>query len=300
MAEANPIPDQDSPVAFIRHSNFVLDCAGKKLDLRIPQIMGVLNVTPDSFSDGGDFLSAEDAVARAHEMVEQGAAIIDIGGESTRPGAAPVTVEEELDRVIPVIAALHKELPIPVSIDTSKPEVMRQAISAGAGMINDVYALREQGAIQAAVELQVPICLMHMQGKPRTMQNSPHYDNVVSEVRSFLIDRIKTCMEAGIPGERLLIDPGFGFGKSLEHNLLLLKGLNEISGLNLPLVAGLSRKSMIGQILGMPVHDRLYGSIALATLAVWQGVNLIRVHDVQATRDALGIINAIRDAGFNS
>lgn len=300
MAAATSFPNQNSSPPFPQRTNRVLDCAGKILDLRTAQIMGVLNVTPDSFSDGGDFLSLDEAIARAHEMVEQGAAIIDIGGESTRPGAAPVSVSEELDRVIPVIEALFGKLSVPVSIDTSKPEVMRQAVRAGAGMINDVYALREQGALQTAVELKVPVCLMHMQGKPRTMQNSPHYDNVVLEVRSLLNDRINVCIEAGISRDRLLADPGFGFGKSLNHNLLLLNGLNELASLNVPIVAGLSRKSMIGQILDVPVHDRLYGSIALATLAVWCGISLIRVHDVRATRDAIGIINAVRNAGLDS
>jgi len=300
MAEAIPITDQGGYLSFIRRSHHVLDCAGKTLDLRTPQIMGVLNITPDSFSDGGDFLSPDDAMMRAHQMLEQGAAIIDIGGESTRPGAAAVAVDAELARVIPVIEALTKELPIPISIDTSKPEVMRAAVRAGAGMINDVSALREQGALQVAVELNVPVCLMHMQGKPRTMQNSPHYENVVSEVESFLKERINTCIEAGIAREQLLIDPGFGFGKSLEHNLLLLRGLNELAGLNVPLVAGLSRKSMIGRLLGVPVHDRLYGSIALATLAVWHGASLVRVHDVRATKDAIGIVNAIRDVGLDA
>lgn len=300
MAEAIPVPEQADRPSFLHRSHPVLDCAGKRLDLRTPQIMGVLNVTPDSFSDGGDFISPDVAVARAHDMLEQGAAIIDIGGESTRPGAEPVSLEEELARVIPVIEVLNKELPIPVSIDTSKPEVMRRAVRAGAGMINDVCALREQGALQAAAELGVPLCLMHMQGAPRTMQDAPRYKDVVSEVRSFLNERIATCLAAGIPRDRLLIDPGFGFGKSLKHNLLLLRGMDELGGLNVPVVAGLSRKSMIGQILDVPVHDRLYGSISLAVLAVWHGASLIRVHDVRATRDAIGIVNAVRDAGLDA
>ncbi|HEY4732145.1 MAG TPA: dihydropteroate synthase [Gammaproteobacteria bacterium] len=257
--------------------------------------MGILNITPDSFSDGGQFMSPGIAVQRAREMVGQGAAIIDVGGESTRPGAPQVSIEEELARVIPVIEALRNDLTVPISIDTSKPEVMREAVRAGAGMINDVRALREKGALQTAVELDVPVCLMHMQGEPRTMQHSPHYGDVVAEVKSFLKDRIKTCIESGISRDRLLIDPGFGFGKSLEHNLRLLQGLNEFRDLNIPLLAGFSRKSMIGQILDVPVQERLYGSIALATLALWQGANLVRVHDVRATRDAIGIINAIRD-----
>ena len=291
---AKAIPIFSSP-PFERSANRVLDCAGKVLDLRYPQVMGILNITPDSFSDGGQFMSPGSAVQRANEMVRQGAAIIDIGGESTRPGAPQVSIEEELARVIPVIEALRNDLTVPISIDTSKPEVMREAVRAGAGMINDVRALREKGALQTAVELDVPVCLMHMQGEPRTMQHSPHYGDVVAEVKSFLKDRIRTCIESGISRDRLLIDPGFGFGKSLEHNLRLLQGLNEFRDLNIPLLAGFSRKSMIGQILDVPVQERLYGSIALATLALWQGANLVRVHDVRATRDAISIINAIRD-----
>ena len=295
MAKAIPIFNQADSQPFERSANRVLDCAGKVLDLRYPQVMGILNITPDSFSDGGQFMSPGIAVQRAKEMVGQGAAIIDVGGESTRPGAPQVSIEEELARVIPVIEALRNDLTVPISIDTSKPEVMREAVRAGAGMINDVRALREKGALQTAVELDVPVCLMHMQGEPRTMQHSPHYGDVVAEVKSFLKDRIKTCIESGISRDRLLIDPGFGFGKSLEHNLRLLQGLNEFRDLNIPLLAGFSRKSMIGQILDVPVQERLYGSIALATLALWQGANLVRVHDVRATRDAIGIINAIRD-----
>jgi len=295
MAKAIPIFNQADSQPFARYTGHVLDCAGKVLDLRYPQVMGILNITPDSFSDGGQFMSPGIAVQRAREMVGQGAAIIDVGGESTRPGAPQVSIEEELARVIPVIEALRNDLTVPISIDTSKPEVMREAVRAGAGMINDVRALREKGALQTAVELDVPVCLMHMQGEPRTMQHSPHYGDVVAEVKSFLKDRIKTCIESGISRDRLLIDPGFGFGKSLEHNLRLLQGLNEFRDLNIPLLAGFSRKSMIGQILDVPVQERLYGSIALATLALWQGANLVRVHDVRATRDAIGIINAIRD-----
>jgi len=272
---------------------YIIDCAGKCLDLNSPQIMGVLNITPDSFSDGGNYLAPDTAIRRAHQMQEQGAAIIDIGGESSRPGAAPVSIDEELERVIPVIEILVRELPIPVSIDTCKPEVMRATIGAGAGMINDIYALRAEGALETAAELGVPVCLMHMQGTPGTMQQSPQYQNVVTEVKSFLKDRITQCIKSGIPANRLLIDPGFGFGKTLEHNLLLLKGLKEFLALNVPVVAGLSRKSMIGQILDVPIADRLYGNIAAAAYAAWQGVRLLRVHDVSETRDALRIINAI-------
>jgi dihydropteroate synthase len=273
--------------------NCIIDCAGKALDLNSPQVMGVLNITPDSFSDGGDYLAPHDAIRRAHELVEQGAAIIDIGGESSRPGATAVSVDEELQRVIPVIKALVRELPIPISIDTCKPAVMRVAVEAGAGMINDIFALRSSGALETAAQLGVPVCLMHMQGTPGTMQASPHYQNVVMEVKSFLEDRVTECLKAGISTKQLLIDPGFGFGKNLEHNLLLLKGLKEITRLSFPVVTGLSRKSMIGQLLDAPITDRLYGSIAAATYAAWQGVRLLRVHDVSETRDALRIINAI-------
>lgn len=273
-----------------------MDFAGKLLDLNQPQIMGILNVTPDSFSDGGIFLSAQAALAGARRMAEEGAAIIDVGGESTRPGAVPVSVQEELDRVIPVIEILSLELPIIVSIDTSKPEVMRAAVAAGAGLINDVRALREEGVLQAAAQARVPVCLMHMQGEPRVMQHSPHYNDVAAEVGSFLVERVHACVAAGIPRERLLIDPGFGFGKALGHNLRLFKHLDSFRDLALPLVVGVSRKSMIGAVLGKPVEQRLYGSVALAALAVWQGASIIRTHDVQATADAIRMAWSVRQA----
>lgn len=262
--------------------------------------MGILNVTLDSFSDGGNFLSVPAALRRARVMVDEGTAIIDVGGESTRPGATPVSVQEELDRVLPVIEAIRAELPVVISIDTSKPEVMRAAVEAGAALINDVYALRAEGALQAAVEINrrysVPVCLMHMQGMPHTMQQHPHYDDVRGEVRNFLVERVQQCVAAGIPHERLLIDPGFGFGKSLTHNLTLLKHLDTFAGMNLPLLVGLSRKSMIGALLGNEVSERLYGSIALATIAVLKGAVLVRAHDVRATVDALKIYNAVQQA----
>jgi len=258
--------------------------------------MGILNITPDSFSDGGDFFCLDDALSRARELVSAGAAIIDIGGESTRPGAAAVSDEEEIRRVVPVVEAVHAELPVPISIDTSKAEVMRAAVGAGAGMINDVRALRESGALQAAAELGVPVCLMHMQGEPRSMQNAPHYDDVVTEVKAFLLERVAACEQAGIDRRTLLLDPGFGFGKDLNHNLLLLNGLAELVDIGLPVVTGVSRKSMIGKILGKEVDQRLYGSIALAALATWQGSVLIRAHDVQATVDAIRVIDAVRAA----
>jgi len=255
--------------------------------------MGILNVTPDSFSDGGIFLSHEAAVAHALRMVEEGANLIDVGGESTRPGAQAVSVQEELDRVIPVIEAVARVVPVPISIDTSKPEVMRAAVAAGAGLINDVRALREPGAVEAAAALQVPVCLMHMQGEPRSMQYAPAYDDVTIEVRDFLSERIDRCIEAGIPRNRILIDPGFGFGKTVEHNLDLLRRLGMLRELDVPVLVGLSRKSMIGALLGLPVEQRQYASVALALIAVQNGATMLRVHDVRATRDVIQIFEAV-------
>ena len=272
----------------------MLDCAGKILDLSHPIVMGVLNVTPDSFSDGGNFLSPEAALDHARQMVEEGTAIIDVGGESTRPGAATVSEQEELQRVIPVIKGIAAELPVVISIDTRKAAVMRAAVAAGAGLINDVYALREEGALEVAAQLEVPVCLMHMQGKPRTMQAAPYYEDVVAEVRAFLAERVAVCERAGIPREKLLIDPGFGFGKSLDHNLQLLKHLDAFNDLGLPMVVGVSRKSLIGAVLGVTAGERLYGSIALAAVAVWQGAAIIRAHDVAATVQAIKMTAAVK------
>ena len=274
----------------------VLRCNARMLDLSRPQVMGILNATPDSFSDGGVFFGVEPALARARDMVAQGAAIIDVGGESTRPGAAPVSVDEELRRVIPVIEAIHDAVDVPISIDTSKPEVMEAAVAAGAGMINDVRALRQEGALEMAARLGVPVCLMHMQGEPSTMQQKTVYDRVVEEVADFLAGRVEACETAGIQRERLLVDPGFGFGKSLAHNLQILNGLGRFLRLDLPLVVGLSRKSMIGAILDAPVDERLYGSLALATLAVWNGAAIVRTHDVRPTVDAIRCCQALREA----
>ncbi len=274
----------------------VLDCAGRPLALDRPQVMGVLNVTPDSFSDGGRFTAVDAALAQARRMVEEGAAIIDVGGESTRPGAEAVGVQQELDRVLPVVEALRRELPLPISLDTGKPEVMRAAVAAGAGLINDVYALRLPGALEAAAELQVPVCLMHMRGEPRSMQQAPEYADVVAEVRDFLAQRIEACMAAGIPRRQLLADPGFGFGKRLEHNLSLLRHLERLHGLGVPLLVGMSRKSMIGAILDLPVERRLHGSVAAAVLAAWFGARLIRVHDVGPTVEALRVVSAVHTA----
>jgi dihydropteroate synthase len=238
-------------------------------------------------------LSRDAALAQARRMVEEGADIIDVGGESTRPGAEAVSLQAELDRVLPVIEAIRREMPVPVSIDTSKPEVMRAAVEAGAGFINDVRALRASGALETVAALGVAVCLMHMQGEPRSMQADPHYADVVSEVRDFLKARVAACVGAGIPRERLVIDPGFGFGKTLEHNLELLRRLKELTALGLPLLAGLSRKSMIGKALGLPVESREQASVALALLAVQNGARLVRVHDVAPTVQALRMYQAV-------
>ncbi len=273
----------------------ILDCAGKSLDLSRPRVMGILNVTPDSFSDGGDFISPEVAISHAEQMLLDDADIIDIGGESTRPGADAVSEQEELDRVIPVIEAITSRLPTIVSIDTSKPVVMREAVAAGAGLINDVLALQAPGAVTTAQELAVPICLMHMQGRPRTMQKDPAYDDVVSDISEFFRQRVANCLSAGILRERLILDPGFGFGKTLEHNLTLLAGLDGFGELGLPLLVGISRKSMIGTILNdAPADKRLYGSVAAAVLAMERGASILRVHDVKPTVDALDVFNAVK------
>lgn len=271
----------------------LLDCAGRALDLSRVSIMGVLNVTPDSFSDGGIFLTRDNAVTRARQMAEEGADIIDVGGESTRPSAHPVSVQEELDRVLPVIEVLRDGLTVPISIDSSKPDVMRAAVAAGAGFINDVRALREDGALAAAAELQVPVCLMHMQGEPRSMQTDPQYTDVVADVRVFLAERMAACLAVGIDPARLVIDPGFGFGKSLAHNVQLLRALSVFRTLGAPILVGLSRKSMIGAALGLPVEQRLSASLALAVTAVANGARIVRTHDVRATRDAIRMYEAV-------
>lgn len=273
-----------------------MQCGASFLDLGQPRVMGILNVTPDSFSDGGAFLSPHAALRRAREMAGEGADIIDVGGESTRPGAAPVSIQEELDRVIPVIERLTHEVPAIISVDTSKPEVMIAAAAAGAGLINDVYALRRPGALEAARATGLPVCVMHMRGEPRTMQDEPHYEDVVAEVRAFLAGRVADCVHAGIPAQCLLIDPGFGFGKALAHNLSLFKHLDELAAIGPPLVVGVSRKSMIGKVLGVPSEQRLYGSIALAALAVERGACVLRVHDVSPTVHALKMAAAIANA----
>lgn len=260
-----------------------------------PGVMGVLNVTPDSFSDGGRLGSVDAALRAAEALIGEGADILDIGGESTRPGAEPVSEAEELQRVVPVIEALRRRFPVSLSVDTCKPGVMRAAVAAGANMINDVCALRRPGALDAVRDLRVPVCLMHMQGDPRTMQLQPAYADVVREVADFLMDRARACLEAGIARESLIVDPGFGFGKSLTHNLALLRGLRQIVGLGFPVMVGLSRKSLIGAITRKPVDDRLHGSVALAVYAALNGVGIVRVHDVGATVDALEMIAAITE-----
>jgi len=255
--------------------------------------MGVLNVTPDSFSDGGAFPRPGAALTHAQAMCAEGADIVDVGGESTRPGAESVSVQEELDRTVPIVESLAARIDAVISVDTSKPEVMREAVNAGAGLINDVYALRQPGALTTAAALEVPVCLMHMQGEPRTMQLEPAYDDVVREVDEFLSERVSACRQAGIGAERLLIDPGFGFGKLLAHNLTLLRGLRRLTRHHLPIVVGLSRKGMIGQITGAAMSERVYGSAAAALLAVQQGANIVRVHDVRATREVLAVLAAV-------
>lgn len=270
-----------------------LDCAGRMLTLDRPRVMGVLNVTPDSFSDGGQWLGKSAAIDHALAMQEAGADIIDIGGESTRPGAQAVSLQQELDRVLPVIEAIAANLSIPVSIDTSKPAVMRAAVHAGAGMLNDVYALRMQGAVEAAAELAVPVCLMHMQGEPRVMQNDPVYEDVGAEVRQFLLQRASECEAAGISQHNILLDPGFGFGKTLQHNTELFHSLPELVSSGYPVLVGVSRKAMIGALTGRDVSRRTAGSISAAVLAAQAGAAIIRVHDVAETRDALKVATAL-------
>jgi dihydropteroate synthase len=272
-----------------------LTCGGKPLDLSRPRVMGVLNLTPDSFSDGGKYLLQDVAIEKALAMQADGAAIVDIGGESTRPGAQPVSEQQEIDRVLPVIEALAGELEVPMSIDTSKPEVMAAAAQAGAGMINDVRALSVPGSLQVAAASGLPVCLMHMQGDPRTMQSRPQYGAVVADIRDYLLQRIAACERAGIATSRVLIDPGFGFGKTLEHNLELLAGLPRLARIGPPLVVGISRKSMLGTITGRTVDERLAASLAAAVLAVERGAVLVRAHDVIQTVDALAVVEAVRE-----
>ncbi len=271
-----------------------IDCGGRTLKLDRTRVMGIVNVTPDSFSDGGAHDTAAAAIEHGLKLVEEGADVLDIGGESTRPGADEVSIDEELQRVIPVIEALATRTDVPISIDTSKPEVMRAAVQAGAGMINDVYALRREGALDAAATLGVPVVLMHMLGEPRTMQQSPEYDDVVGEVHRFLAERIFACEMAGIDKKKIVVDPGFGFGKNREHNLQLLARLERFTDLGVPVLAGLSRKKTIGELTGRDIPaERLFGSVAAHLIAAQNGARIVRVHDVAATVDALKVWEAV-------
>ena len=273
-----------------------LDCNGRALRLDRPRICGILNLTGDSFSGDGLRGDVEAAVAQGMTMVEQGADMLDVGAESTRPGATAVDAQTEIARVVPVIEALAKQVEVPISIDTSKPEVMRAAIAAGAGFINDVCALRREGALDAAAELKVPVCVMHMQGEPGTMQDDPHYDDVVGEVHRFLAERVFACEMAGIDKRRMLVDPGFGIGKTLEHNLALLRGLERFRDLGVGVFVGVSRKAMIGTLTGRKSGaERAAGSAAAAMIAVQRGATIVRVHDVAATRDALNVWKAVHE-----
>ncbi|MCF2946790.1 dihydropteroate synthase [Paraglaciecola aquimarina] len=265
----------------------------KFIDLTYPKIMGILNVTPDSFSDGGSFNKLDNALTHAELMIAQGADFIDVGGESTRPGAREVSTQQELDRVIPIIEAIQQRFDTVVSIDTSKAQVMQDAVKAGAGLINDVRALQLEGALTAAANAKVPVCLMHMQGQPKGMQNNPNYQDVMGEVNGFLQSRIEACNQAGIATEHIIVDPGFGFGKSLEHNYQLLAQLNELSSLGCAILSGTSRKSMLGNLLNRGVEQRLAGSIVTAGLAVQMGAKILRVHDVKETLDAIKITTLV-------
>ncbi|MCD9471277.1 dihydropteroate synthase [Photobacterium phosphoreum] len=266
---------------------------GKALDLTTPQVMGIVNITPDSFSDGGKYHQLESALRHVESMIEAGTAIIDIGGESTRPGAADVNVERELARVIPVIEAIRQRFDCWISIDTSKALVMTEAVNAGADLINDVRALQEVGALDAAAKANVPICLMHMQGQPRTMQSDPHYVDLITDVNQFLNERIQACEQYGIARQQLILDPGFGFGKTMAHNYQLLAQLEQFHQFGLPLLAGMSRKSMISKLLNKPPMDCVAGSLACATIAAMKGAQIIRVHDAQETIDVIRVCNIV-------
>lgn len=274
-------------------SSTTLDCNGRPLSLDRTRICGIVNVTPDSFSDGGLFPDVESAVAHGVRLVTQGADMLDIGGESTRPGAASITPEQEVERVVPVIEGLAAQVNVPISVDTSTPEVMRAAVSAGAGLINDVRALQRKGALNAARDAGVPICLMHMQGQPGSMQDNPHYDDVVAEVHGFLAERLLACQHAGIDAAQVLVDPGFGFGKSLEHNMRLLAELDRFTDLGIGILVGLSRKSFLGTITGRKLGERQVASAAAALIAAQRGASIVRVHDVAETRDALAVLHAV-------
>lgn len=278
-----------------------LVCGDKVLDLSSPVVMGVLNITPDSFSDGGRFLTLDNALFYAEEMIKQGALIIDIGAESTRPQALPVSEQQELERLLPIIEAIKQRFDIIISVDSSSPQVMLEGAKRGIGLINDVRALQREGALQAAANTQLPVCLMHMQGQPATMQVQPVYQSVIDEVKAFLQQRIAACMAQGIGSERIVLDVGFGFGKTLAHNLQLLAGLAQFQDLGCPLLVGMSRKSMLGAILnGAPVDKRLFAGISAATIAAINGARIIRTHDVQATKEALAVVKALIALGENN
>lgn len=263
------------------------------MDLSFPQVMGIVNMTPDSFSDGGNYNNLDDAMRRVDSMIQSGATFIDVGGESTRPGAAEVSVEEELDRVIPLVEKIARYFDVWISVDTSKPQVMTESAKAGAHLINDIRALTEPGAIEAAAKTQLPVCIMHMQGDPKTMQNAPHYQqDIYQEVDQFFTQHINRCVNAGIAREKIILDPGFGFGKNLQHNYRLLAKLNNFHHFGLPLLVGMSRKSMIGQVLNVAPQERMVGSVSCAVIAAMQGAQIIRVHDVKETFDALRIVQA--------
>ncbi|WP_372965853.1 dihydropteroate synthase [Marinobacter sp.] len=273
-----------------------MNFAGRVLDLSHCHVMGILNVTPDSFSDGGRFNNAEAALLRARQMVSDGAAFIDVGGESTRPGAAEVSTQEELDRVCSVVEAIKRELDVIVSVDTSNPVVMQETVKVGAGLINDVRALQREGAPEMAAKAGVPVCIMHIQGEPENMQDSPRYRNVRREVSSFLTERVRVAEAAGVLPEHIILDPGFGFGKTVEHNVQLLANLEQMRVLGHPLLVGISRKSMLGAITGREVHERLPASLAAATISAMKGASILRVHDVKETVDAVKIVTAVKEA----
>lgn len=268
------------------------------LTIPSPAVMGVLNVTPDSFSDGGQFCDCDAARHQAEKMAADGAAIIDIGGESTRPGAEDVSEQQELDRVMPVIEAVLAAVELPISIDTSKPRVMREAVAKGAAIVNDVYALQGEGAMAAAAELNVPVCLMHMQGRPRTMQQDPHYDDVAADVTTFLAERVAQCVAAGIAEDRIIVDPGFGFGKTHAHNVELLAKLRQLEVLGKPILVGMSRKTTLGELTGRDIDDRVAASVAAAVVAIMHGARIVRAHDVRETYDALQIAGAVLDSNL--
>jgi dihydropteroate synthase len=276
----------------------LLNCGDRAIDLSEPKVMGILNLTPDSFFDGGRYVDQQTAVEYARQMVEDGAAIIDVGGESTRPGSDPVDAVDEIRRVVPIIETISKRFNVAISIDTNKAAVMLAALDAGAHLINDVRALREPGALAAVAQSRAAVCLMHMQGNPKTMQHEPHYLDVVAEVKSFLRERLAACETAGIDRSRILVDPGIGFGKHLEHNLALIAATKELAGLGVPVLIGASRKSMFAKLLGRAPQERIAGGVAVATAAALAGAKVIRTHDVRETVDALAVATALRSYGY--